>query len=176
VEHSAALEAPRHHDAPLAARRDAIRLAQVQDIRRRVAVDREVGGRGEIGVVGRGIARARKHLTLRVEHEDRSDMRNARKLVAHLRHHLARAFGPHRAQDEVDRFERRRGLLGDEPRHVGEIAQHAPLVALVGLAHIPDRRADIDRDEQQAERDQRAAERDAGERRAQSCGRHRALT
>ena len=77
------------------------------------------------------------------------------------------------AQDEVDRLHGSRGLLGEQPRHVRVVARRAALGAVVRRAHVPDRGADVDADEHQAERDQRAAERRCGKRRADAGRRHR---
>ena len=151
----------------------------MQPVRTAAAMHGEEGVPGGVDVDRRHLAGPREHPTLRIEHQQGGDRRHVGQLVAQPGHSLgdrSRVAGAHHvAQDHVDRFERGRGLLGEHPRHVGEVALRAPLGAVVCRAHVPHRRGDVDDDEDHADRDDRATKREPCECRASASPRHGAL-
>ena len=177
---SGVCEAPRHDETPFRAFRPAqVRLAQEEPAGAPVAVRNEERALGETLVDRGGLVGAARHAPVAVDDEERGDLRNADHLVAQPRRdggRLRRSSLPHSvAQHQVHGLQRARGLLGEEAGEVREVAQCAALRALAIGARVPDRRADVDDDQQHAERYERAAQRDAGSGGACACG-HDALS
>src|SRR5438067_7312336 len=112
-----------------------------------------------------------------VVYQDGGDLREMRELVAQPRRLRGDTrSGPHAlhvAQHEIDRLEAAGSLLGEQPRDVGDVALHVTEDALAIGQGVPDRRADVDRDEHDAEADEQPDERNALERCTQPAPQHR---
>jgi hypothetical protein len=151
----------------------------MQSVRTALAMRGEQRLSGEVGVDGGQVAGPRDDLSLRVEHQDLRKLRHAHQLVAQPRHRPGDGIGGagalRVAQDQIDRLQRRRRLLGEQTRKVGKIPLCAALRQLAVGAYVPDGRGDVDRHQQHAQADERPRERNARQAGTQPRRRHPGL-